>query len=542
MSDNDLAIKQKFLREKILEKGYDAEEFMKLLESKKGEEGLDLANWSKQELEESVKEFINKQISSNPLAQLEKEEKVDNDKKQIENNDYTENISSTTEKVQKVEHLNMEQPQPQPQPQKLDNNFAKTLVNETTPFTNSDCIEVKVVSHQKVDGGLFSKSYLTYAIEVEPFHFKIKKRYSDILWLRNVLCNIYSNYVIPPLCKKNYVDRFSDYLVRKRMVSIQKFFEGLLIHPVIRSSKLLYEFLSNVLECDPQKKKKEYSNITAPTRVKDIKTLEGEIDISITKEKEAYLKIIEDYSSMNEDMMEKMIKLYKSLLNLMKQASDKMDEISGLWKTIYDKSVKNKELEDTSETYNILCNVMKTCSEFEKNQATILNFNVRDYFKYMKNESHSIKELLNLVHTQKNLYKKTFDKLYSTKEHLFRQQDLSQWQLSPEDLSNKLNLIQNKELAFAKMLPNDTKKVNMFKEFYGCFLNSMINEYKRIQALNSRRHRENIIEFSKKEIECFNDFHTKLKDCISFTKDEYNIGQNKGGIISHDLNSFLSEE
>ena len=35
MEDDDLNAKQTFLRENILEKGYDAEDFMKLLQTKK---------------------------------------------------------------------------------------------------------------------------------------------------------------------------------------------------------------------------------------------------------------------------------------------------------------------------------------------------------------------------------------------------------------------------------------------------------------------------------------------------------------------------
>ena len=43
--EDDLQEKQGFLRENILERGYDADEFMTFLQSKKGESGLDLNNW-----------------------------------------------------------------------------------------------------------------------------------------------------------------------------------------------------------------------------------------------------------------------------------------------------------------------------------------------------------------------------------------------------------------------------------------------------------------------------------------------------------------
>ena len=56
--DDELEKKQTFLRTNILEKGYDAEEFMNFLQSKKGEMGLDLNNWNLDELDIAVKEFI----------------------------------------------------------------------------------------------------------------------------------------------------------------------------------------------------------------------------------------------------------------------------------------------------------------------------------------------------------------------------------------------------------------------------------------------------------------------------------------------------
>ena len=57
-SDNNIKEKQEYLRENILNKNYDADEFMSYLKGKKGENGLDLNNWPKVELEGVVKEFI----------------------------------------------------------------------------------------------------------------------------------------------------------------------------------------------------------------------------------------------------------------------------------------------------------------------------------------------------------------------------------------------------------------------------------------------------------------------------------------------------
>jgi hypothetical protein len=55
--DSDRELKQNFLRTEILDKGYDPEEFLNFLITKKGDEASDLDVWNFQELK-SVYNFI----------------------------------------------------------------------------------------------------------------------------------------------------------------------------------------------------------------------------------------------------------------------------------------------------------------------------------------------------------------------------------------------------------------------------------------------------------------------------------------------------
>ena len=50
--------KQEYLRNNILEKGYNGDDFLTYLQEKKGEDGTDLNNWNLSELKDIVKEFI----------------------------------------------------------------------------------------------------------------------------------------------------------------------------------------------------------------------------------------------------------------------------------------------------------------------------------------------------------------------------------------------------------------------------------------------------------------------------------------------------
>ena len=297
--------------------------------------------------------------------------------------------------------------------------YGKCAITEFSQFSNKDNIIVKVSNPEKVSGGIFSKSFISYDVETQPFDFKTKKRYSDFLWLRKTLSMMYSNCVIPPLCKKNYVDRFNEALINKRMRSIEKFLNGLLIHPLIKNSQILYDFLSVQNEADFYKKKKKYGKITAPTHVGEIKTLEGDIKISISKEKEIYLKNIEDNCNINEDLFQKITKAYKALLLLMSQTSDKMKEISIIWKQMYEKSLKYMDFYNTSQTYNILSKVMSNWAETEGQQIDILNIHVREYFRYIKNEYHSMHDMSDIVEArQKKKNKKTKKKKKKRKKNL----------------------------------------------------------------------------------------------------------------------------
>ena len=55
--------KQEYLRQNILEKGYDANLFADYLITKKGEDGADIGAWSMEDLRKVVEEFTEKQTS-----------------------------------------------------------------------------------------------------------------------------------------------------------------------------------------------------------------------------------------------------------------------------------------------------------------------------------------------------------------------------------------------------------------------------------------------------------------------------------------------
>ena len=508
--EEELEKKQTFLRTNILEKGYDAEEFMNFLQTKKGEFGLDLNNWNINELKTAVQEFISSLDKDNILLNPQNINKEG----ELDNNLNTENNNNNLENNENDNKEEIEQEENPIQNKQLEDIIQCEKVTPSE-LTLQDDVDIKLSFPQKIEGGLFSKSYVTYLMQTTPLDFKLRKRYSDFEWLRHILSLIYINCVIPPLCKKNYTDRFSELLIAKRTRSIEKFMKGILIHPLIRHDEIFYNFISTENESDFEKKKKIYNKITSPSSLKNVKSLSGEINVSVSNEKEIYFQNIKNNADFNINTLQKITKGYKALMNLMDQIGDKMKEISQYWKEIYTANLQYFEKPNTVESYNILSKIMQDWSETNKRQKILMNECIREYFRYIKNEFISLKDLAQKVDNNKSIYNKAFEKLNSLKENLFKQ-DITTWGLSSFDMDDKNKLLNNKELAFAKMLPRDTKKVDVLRKNYGFYLNSIIWEFERIKDLNNKRHKSWITKFIKNLIEAFTDLQINLNDRGSY--------------------------
>ena len=558
MEDN-IQDKQAYLRENVLEKAYDADEFMSYLQQKKGENGLDLNNWTMNELKNAVNEFIKDKDRENEPEEeintgLNKIDEVEEEGDIITNQDTLNPNENKNQIKESVNSMNLNENNIQENNNALPNQVQENLeiekcqISEANSLSLIDLIKVKLSSPKKIDGGIFSKSFISYEVSTEPLGYKTNKRYSDFTWLRKMLTMLYSNCIIPPMCKKNFGDRFSDSLINKRMRSIEKFMQGIIEHPLVKNSELLNIFLSCEKKDEYKKRIAKYQKIKKPpTLASQMKTSDGFIKISINNEKEIYADNIRNYAQGNAYLLQKVTKAYKSLMNIMKQLSDKMKNISQLFKMILDKSLKYYDSHNTSETFNIMSNFMEDWSKIQSNQIKIMNENIREYFRYVKNEFIAFKEMAIKVKNSKTQYTKAQEKLLNTKEMLFQKQDVDLWQLKEEDKSIKLSLLNNKDLAFAKMLPNDTIRVLELKKYYGCMLNSLIEEFERIRRVNAKRHKENITNFIKAlSSECTN-MHICLADReadFNLLKDESDIYNIDGGISLKKLenSSYIPSE
>ena len=94
-------------------------------------------------------------------------------------------------------------------------------------------------------------SYVVYTVNTTTTNPKysysqctVIRRYSDFLWLHDILATDYPYAIIPPMPEKNTMNRFEIDFVESRRSSLQSFVREVCTHPLLKESKRLRSFLT----------------------------------------------------------------------------------------------------------------------------------------------------------------------------------------------------------------------------------------------------------------------------------------------------------
>ena len=525
MEEKDQEQKQKYLRQNILDKGYDANDFIAFLESKKGEGASDISNWSKIDLYAVVQEYIlvhtkdntnskpktepsnnntntntsnNNNINNN--IEPKKENNNNNDKNSKILNDYeiiedksvikNEMINDKKEKINSKNFV------------ANDENFGMIVPDfiicqkaETNALNNQDNLEITVSDPQKVDNGFFSKAYINFLISTNPLNFKVRRKHADFVWLRERLSIIFNLNVLPRLPRKGKVN--GDNHIKKRMRNLERFLNYLLKDNLVKNSKIFYDFLTLEKDDDFEKQKKIYNKLKSPTEIREVKTLDGKLKIQVTEQSEKYFNKIKSNAALNETVLKQINDTFK-LLKLEMNAT--ITRISSFF-PMFDKLIKIRKSylpnNILSQSYMQLKNIFTSWVDILKKQNNFFLKDVKEYLKLLGGNYHHMKELTELVDEQKNYYRKISRNLIAKKIDLYDNRDAADWQLDAQDKKNVKNLVKDKLTAYKKICHNSTVDAIKLKEKYGYQLNKIISEHERLRSIANVENRQKLIDFTR---------------------------------------------
>ena len=299
----------------------------------------------------------------------------------------------------------------------------------------------------------------------------------------------------------------------KRIYFIEKFLNGIAVHPILRNSKIFYDFLSIQDAKKFIKSKNEYDKIPSPLISRKIKNLDGQMKVAFNEENEIYYDRIKSKLINQEIIYDKLIYHYKLLLININQTISQIKDISNIWKELYNQKNDYFESQLTSGIYHSYIKIMEKWAVLQNDQCKLIINSIKKYFRFTKEEYNGFKDLALIVDNHKKKYYDKSKKLLNAKENFFGKIAKEKEQDNIKD-NNKIE--NNEELEFNRLMSKDILKLNQYKVDYGSYLNFYIGEYERLRDLNDIRFKDNINMFVKDLSGQVSGFTFNLGEILSF--------------------------
>ena len=207
-------------------------------------------------------------------------------------------------------------------------------LQETELSFSSDLI-FKCGSPKLQKSGFFSKKFIEYELTTPSLGWKVKRRYSDFVWLRDTLTSTNPGSYVPPLPSKKMMGNFEQQFIKKRQKLLNDFICTVLRDPLLRSSADLIVFLKeenpNSLRLHQQSRAKlaKLAKLDKPGTLAEVSTLNGDT-ICDMNEDPALFDLLSDYLDVAEALEHRLKTSTKSLISSTKRLSSSISEFADM--------------------------------------------------------------------------------------------------------------------------------------------------------------------------------------------------------------------
>jgi len=468
MSEEDLESKQLYLREEIIDQGYDPSDFNLYMCNIRQEENIDLNNWTLEELKNVVTNYKESQASKENEVKEENNNENQNDTDENNNNNTNEEANDNIDSGFSVSNLQ------NANPFDLYQKTASCTKLEKNELTDREDIRVVISDPVKVNPGFFSLSYFQYKVTTYPLNFSTTRKLSDFLFLNEKLPLIHPVIYTPLFPVFHYGVKDDS---PKKLRYIQNYMNLLMENIFFRSLPIVYDFLTLSLDDWSQKVKNEYSKITEAKGFDTMPNLEGKYSIKITQEDENKASLIKNEITSKNECLKNLNHHLDELLAL-------FDKISLTLKNIGTSFFEMEKTENNLNQnnifikgYNKLGNLFQTWSNDYLKQKDFIKDEIKYYFKFMSKEYKYILKNFNNYKSARDEYKKSFDKTKRNKN----------------PTSEDLNML--KEI----------------RKYYGFEMTCLNDEYKKLENRMEKRLISQFMVFTQNKDIFFQDYENCIK-------------------------------
>ena len=391
----------------------------------------------------------------------------------------------------------------------------KSKLNDLTIIVN--------ISNPKqiTNTSFFSKNYVLYEISTPQFNWVVNRRYSDFIWLRDCLKCFFPGDTLPFLPKKKIGKRnFEQDFINKRAQGLQNFMNEVINNEKFKASEVLNIFLSivdrNLFEIQMKNISPKSLTRLSVQNIPNFDSKNKIIDININNENEiiSHFNSISNYLNGQDKFLENLENNLSNYKKCMLQACTILEEIENNFTKLTMMLTKvniSDKINNVYENYEIF---FKNWKRIQFNQLLI----IKDVTK--KDKCGALIENYEKVQNLQDEYLNNKNKLMAKKEMLWKQMDITKWDIAQGEILDNQKLFTDKLYAQDKMCFKETFELNIQKNLLGYyFYHTDINFNKLIKNLNVA-FLSNIKEFS-------NQIYPSLTDGINvWSHLETNIKKN----------------
>ena len=370
-------------------------------------------------------------------------------------------------------------------------------------------IEIKsIISNpRKINESLVKNSYLLYDITTPKMNWYVNRRYSDFLWLREILSSMFPTILLPQLPKKKIGNRrFENDFVEKRIKGLQDFLDEILKNEIIKTAEPLISFLSLTERGFFEQQMKILTpKILNIDNIGSIASFEGKIEVADMEDEQYnnnknYFNSVETFFNLSAEEIKNIksnLKEYNINMILASQNLEQVENGFSRLNQFYNKANLAKDICNVFEQYQIF---FKNWKRLQINQTEIIRKKLNNYFNYIRNKGNSLVELIKKQNELQNDYNKMKENLLNKKENLWKKMEINKWEMNQMTQIDSVLLFRDKNYAFSKMCFQETMNLNNKGDLLGYYYINNILNIKNVLANIEKYSVDNLVDFSK-EIE-----------------------------------------
>ena len=343
--------------------------------------------------------------------------------------------------------------------------------------------------------GMFSKkSVYSYKVECPEIKTEVRRTYADFEWLKNQLGLYYALRIVPPLIKESMLYQLEivskkdteEVVEQAKIKHLNYFISALLKRKIFRTSAILFEFLElNEKDLKVYKDQLNKYKYNLTYTLENLKTVKNTMKFELKPSEINTANLLGKKCNIISDIYNKIEKNVINVSNDFLNLEMHMKEIGELFNKLVTQLKNDENAKKMEDVFTKLNKIFTSWSVSCEKQSSFFKNNFKSFFNYMNLE---IQEM-SVINQQFVAYKKDYEdfsaKLNKRKEDLFVQKDQSKWAVEPGTEDQIPKYVNNKKLAFEKMLYQETTFQSDEKKLVACTVYFMMKQFNKLMKCQS---------------------------------------------------------